>query len=218
MKNARKYVITDGSKYIRKNIKGKFEQVSNLSLADTYTNKMARNILRNSLSRTLKSKFYIALLKDGDVIRCGSPAPLVKDIQDKEEICIDKPMKLCQNAQRWVDKFTSIDNITEIAETRAYELRHDLKIVDNTISDINHYIEWNTVSAATGYKLEARLHELLVKRRDIKDEQMIVETICDYKPDKNKDVQNILKVIKGLESRKYTPRMLNDLFATDKLA
>ena len=53
------YVITDGTRWIMRDRKGKYVPTSCEALADTFGNKEANSILQNNLSKALKSCFHL---------------------------------------------------------------------------------------------------------------------------------------------------------------
>lgn len=53
------YVITDGTRWIMRDRKGKYIPTSCEALADVYSNKQANSIFQNQLSKALKSCFHL---------------------------------------------------------------------------------------------------------------------------------------------------------------
>jgi hypothetical protein len=52
-----------------------------------------------------------------------------------------------------------------------------LKEVELEIEDLYHYIEFGTFNAAQGYKAYKMVKERLIKRRELKDEQILLDSI-----------------------------------------
>ena len=53
------YVITDGTRWIMRDRKGKYVPTSCETFADIYSNKQANSIFQNQLSKALKSCFHL---------------------------------------------------------------------------------------------------------------------------------------------------------------
>ena len=70
------YVITDGTRWIMRDRKGKYVPTSCEVLADVYSNKQANSIFQNSLSKALKSCFHLQ--------KIDKPPELVKQITQEE--------------------------------------------------------------------------------------------------------------------------------------
>lgn len=88
--------------------------------------------------------------------------------------------------------------------------------VDKQISDILHFIEFSSFSACEGYKLCKAIKELRLKRREIKNELEIINIINCHTCN-NIANGNTNKSIDGIENKKYTPRVLNELFENRKI-
>lgn len=86
--------------------------------------------------------------------------------------------------------------------------------VEKEICDIMHYIEFNNLDAANGYKIYKMLRECRLRRRKIKDEDVRVTVAIQALG--NIELQDKLKEsmcqIKALDNRNYRPRVLNELF------
>ena len=94
-------------------------------------------------------------------------------------------------------------------------LNYMLSEVDKEICDIMHYIEFNNLDAAKGYKVYKMIKDCRMRRRKIKDEHEKVNAAIqvlanDELIDK---MRTALKQMRGLDQRLYTPRVLTELFA-----
>ncbi len=112
-----------------------------------------------------------------------------------------------------MDDFTSVtqqlNEAISNAESYLDGLCEELSAVDKEICDIRHYIEFNALSAANGYEAYRMLRERLLKRRTIKD-QMTYLNAMRQRGINNKSVKESNKLL--TRERKYTPRVLTDLF------
>ena len=90
-----------------------------------------------------------------------------------------------------------------------------LSEVDKEICDIMHYIEFNNLDAAKGYKVYKMLKDCRMRRRKIKDEHEKVNAAIQVlaNDDLIEKLKIALKQMRGLDQRLYTPRVLTELFA-----
>lgn len=95
---------------------------------------------------------------------------------------------------------------------RHQELTEQQSKCDGRVSDIVHYIEFNTgkLNACDGYKAYKLLQDTLVERRKIKDELQIIQVVRDRM--NAEDIANVEHKIKEIETRTYKPRELTYLF------
>lgn len=102
-------------------------------------------------------------------------------------------------------------------------LNDELARCEAAIMDIDHWLEINDFPARVGGKLSKQIKELRLKRRDIKDNLMILAPIHEYllanasafkHLDKVRgEVRKKVTYVKG--ERSYTPRVLHDLFGKE---
>lgn len=115
--------------------------------------------------------------------------------------------KIPDAVSRWADKFGEYEKIAEEARGRMKELDEMYSENKRMILDVRHRIELESnKDLYGGWLLYVELRTLLRKRRDIKDERMI---ICDAMRMKVSKVSSkeIKKRIDGLAERKYTFRI-----------
>lgn len=94
---------------------------------------------------------------------------------------------------------------------RKTELIEQLSKVDRELSDIAHYIEFNNLNAAQGYKAYKMEHERRIIRRSIKNEIQVLEIILGKKISETV-TDEINNAVTGMDQRLYEPRELNELF------
>lgn len=135
------------------------------------------------------------------------------------------PYEICETEYNGVEAITTDDIIDEIVngmndfsnkvnEIAEYtkELNSIISYTDLEISDILHYIEFHKFSAAEGYKLCKKLQEICDRRREAKNKMQIINTM------KTQSCASILsgnatkKIEKIVPDKKYTPRVLDELF------
>lgn len=197
------YVITDGTRWIMRDRKGKYVPTSCKALADTFGNKEANSILQNNLSKALKSCFHLQ--------KIDKPPKLVKQItQEKVNENTETPSS-SENIQYWVDKVNGLNGLASEALHRKNELLGQLSKVDQELSDINHYIEFCNLNAAQGYKAYRMIKDRRIIRRSIKNELDVLNIILGKKISETA-TDEIQKAISGMDKRTYEPRVLNELF------
>lgn len=197
------YVITDGSRWIMKNHAGKYVPTSCEALADIYSNKQADSILKNSLSKALKSCFYVE--------KIDKPPELVKQItQEKVNENTETPSN-SENIQYWVDKVSDLNGLASEALHRKDNLLSQLSKIDQELSDIDHYIEFVNLNAAQGYKAYKMIKDRRIIRRSIKNELDVLNIILGKKISETA-TDEIQKAISGMDKRTYEPRVLSELF------
>nr|DAH30192.1 MAG TPA: hypothetical protein [Caudoviricetes sp.] len=197
------YVITDGTRWIMRDRKGKYIPTSCEALADVYSNKQANSIFQNQLSKALKSCFHLQKIDE--------PPTLVKQITQKEVQANTENVLVAENIQYWVNKVNGLNGLASEALHRKDELLSQLSKVDQELSDINHYIEFCNLNAAQGYKAYKMIKERRIKRRSIKNELEVLSIILGKKiSDTASD--EIQKAIAGMDKRTYEPRVMTELF------
>jgi hypothetical protein len=217
MKKEEIFIITDGKKYIKEDINGRYKSVNNLTLADTFPNfKCANNVLKNSLTPALKLTFYVAKIEDGEVV-ANTPtiAKASKTFLRKDSGEYAYTVK-SHNIDSWLDKIDDLDTLFLDAERRKGEIATELSKIEAEKIDIEHYIEFKAQNACQGFKLYKRLRQVLVKRRQLVNEQKII-SIINATRDANRELEKMVKKIKGLDNQVYKPRLLVDLFDKDDI-
>lgn len=197
------YVITDGTRWIMRDRRGKYVPISCEALADTFGNKEANSILQNNLSKALKSCFYLQ--------KIDKPPELVKQItQEKVNENTETPSN-SENIQYWIDKVSDLNGLASEALHKKDNLLNQLSKIDQELSDIDHYIEFVNLNAAQGYKAYKMLKERRIKRRSIKNELQVLDIILSKKISETvtDEIQN---TVAYMDKRTYEPRVLNELF------
>lgn len=197
------YVITDGTRWIMRDRKGKYVPTSCEALADIFTNKQATGIFQSNLSKALKSVFRVQKIDE--------PSKLIKQISQETAQKNTERVSTAENIQRWIDKIEGLNGLATEALHRKDELVQQLSKVDQELSDVNHYIEFCNLNAAQGYKAYKMIKDRRIKRRSIKNELQVVDIILSKKICETA-TDEIQKAIAGMDQRTYEPRVLNELF------
>lgn len=97
------------------------------------------------------------------------------------------------------------------AEKRKEILEKQLRELEEEKLDIEHYIEFQNLNAAQGYKASKELKICRMKRRTVKNEIAVINIIL------SKRIGEIIKdeiyhKVEELDKRTYKPRIRTDLF------
>lgn len=177
----------------------------------TYTNGIKLiNIRKSSIPKEL-AQFgpYILYYEDDDNIEINSEKSISEQIKNNEGICYkDETPGEYQEIEQ---KINDLSNTIQILLSEKDNLVNSLSEVNGEEQDILHYIEFNKFNAAEGYKLSKRLQNIRKERRIIKNKIDIINVI---KQDNCYDLiyGKTLERLDGIKNRKYTPRVLNELF------
>lgn len=190
------YIFVDGDIYLGMN-KNNYIPVKNKEDAKRFSTKSnAQNMLQSSVPKILKRTYNWNLeeIKEpGDSTTKVNAQHTYVDVNDLKATINDLSSKLStlQGNKDW--------------------LLEEESNLDKQISDILHFLEFNTFSACEGYKLCKALKELRLKRREVKNELEIISIInnhnCIHIANGNTN-----KAISGIENKQYAPRVLTELF------
>lgn len=216
-----RYVITDGDRFIYRNYKNTFVPISGEMCADVFTKRKAENVYNNSLSKAQRKIFYLKKVEVPKKEIVSEPeAKVTEEIElksKKEPVGIkacDMNINTKQlenaNIEKWFERLKELNTLSNDAEKRQAELNAALSEVDKELTDLDHYLESSRLNAYEMWYLGDQRKKRLEKRRQIKDELMVVTQIA------NTGMSNItLKitdVAEGLENRVYKPRVLTKYF------
>ena len=112
---------------------------------------------------------------------------------------------------------TLVNELTEkmgMLKKRSEFLHCELSRLDKERVDIEHAAEFYTLNASQGYKIYRMLHDNGVERRKVKNEIAKIALLMGQKLDVD-SLANVQKGFKGMENRKYSPRVLEELFENE---
>lgn len=203
------YVLSDGAgRYIRKdNGSGKYVSVKGEKYALQFqTSESALKILCNSIPKTIRDSFGVEEIVIEDV-KTTKNMDVIKNIVNKNIVDTE--------ISTWLTKVDAFIELTENVEARIVELVELLSTTDKEICDIQHYIEFGSLNAYQGWLATSMLQNRLRQRRKYKDELAALNLIKSCKID-SKSIENLHKAVDGLGERKYSPRVLSELFPDAK--
>lgn len=163
----------------------------------------AKNIL-SSLPKSLK--------------RMNFKVEAIPDIPPKEEEKVIEKRSiqksdyvLSEDITRWVDKFGTCADILNEAKKRETELIDELHKIDQEFLDVIHIIEIEKPKDMYGGWQEYKhIREIRERRRNTKDELLIVENILKEINPSCLQRERVQKAIDGLLNRKYTFRIVEE--------
>ena len=132
-------------------------------------------------------------------------------IERQEKKVIEKENYLVSaNITEWIEKFGICDDILKEAQKRKEELYRELTNIDRQFSNLVHQIELEgKVDLYGGWLERNKIKENREKRRDIKDELIIISNVLkmDFR---SIDRNEINKAVEGLANRKFTYRIVEE--------
>lgn len=224
----KEYVITDGNKYIKQDINGKYTLTANLSIADVWTaNKTAESILYNSIPPYMRYSLYVSELDDG--VTVGQETISRKQATQ----CRNRVATNTENSYRLVkysfdededvqNMIKGFEDVKKVLSMYANDYMHR-QIEDKTmklnfiVEDIKHYHGKKALNARDGFKLNKLEDEAIIKRISSKNQLEISKKLMKHCTVLSSQIDEICKTISELRAQKYTPRILADLFENDDL-
>lgn len=202
----KKYVITNGDYYIRKDDKtNKYVPVHSLKYALQFEGEMqAKAILKNSISKSVKQGYFVKTLEFASTITVN---------QDKQrELCAKEVQQA--NVADFADKVKDIARVLSHAQIRKTELLSKLSDIDKQVVDIEHYIEFGKFNACQGFMAFKMLQNALRQRRKYKNEIEMLSQVEECRLNVTA-IATFASKISGIENKVYNPRVLSELFETN---
>lgn len=168
----------------------------------------ACNILSH-LPKTLH-KFNFKVEPVSEVNESPPDAKVDKDVKK----IIENQYIIPSEVQGWLDRVKECNGLAKDAASRKSELISQLSNVDRELSNCLHEIELSgKMNACKGYKEYRRTKTILERRRVIKDELSVVDSILQSNL-QSMATDRIQKVVNGLGKRKFTIRevALDDIY------
>lgn len=119
--------------------------------------------------------------------------------------------EVSEQVARWVDKFGICADTLNEAKSRADELIQALYDIDQELIDVLHVIEIEKPKDMySGYLEYKHIKNIREKRRDIKDELLIIENVLKEINPSCLQRERVQKAIDGLLGRKYKFRIVEE--------
>ena len=191
------YVIRNGAIFIKLNDSGAPVTCAE-SQKGLFEYSKAKNICA-SLPKTLKKMNF--------------KVEAIPDIQAKVEdqkVIITNTYVPSEKVTRWINKLGQLEDVLNEADKRNDELNGELSDVDLKLQDILHNIELcNKCDMYTAWETINSIRDLRKKRREIKDEKLVLSGI------KSQGItylnrKSVQKCVDGLSNRKYKIRIVEE--------
>lgn len=192
------YMITNPSKSLYVRLVGGRPTTCTKQYRQRFEYSKARNIV-DSLPKTMR-KFHFRVEPIPEISssteKCATNVP-------EAELAERYPYIVPEEVQEWLDRARQCNGLAKDAAVRKTNLVQKLSNADKELSNCLHEIELSKrKNACNGYKEYRRLKIILERRRVIKDELSVVDSIL------TSDLQSIAtdrieKVVKNLGKRKF---------------
>lgn len=203
------YVVTNDKLYIRLSSNGSPVTCSKCN-AQVFEKDKADNILKN-LPKVLKNFHFKVKPAPQSEKEIPQNKTKTDNVQSEEKKYIRKDSYIpCDEVVRWIEKSRQCSEFVEDAMRRRTILHKKLANVDRELSNCMHQIElekWK--SGCDGYKLYKFEKEILEKRRQIKDELVIIQSVLDNTKC-TIGIKNIEKTFNRLGTRRFEIRIIED--------
>lgn len=164
----------------------------------------ACNILAHLPKKLHKFHFRVEAIPEIGV----SPPSVSSSIKHEQPTpkYIKMPYEVPNEVQEWLDRVKECNGLAKDAASRKSELLLQLSNVDKELSNCLHEIELTgSMNACNGYKEYRRTKTILERRRVIKDELSVVDSILTSNL-QSIATDRIQKVVNGLSKRKFVVR------------
>ena len=215
-----KYIIMkNDNQYIKTNFEGKRTLVTNIQLADRFDHDKAKSYIINNISGKERPKCKV--IEDVN-------SQSLESSKDNKENTVNNFNSILYNNNEITDFIFNDDNFNWLTVCEQFQsiisqlpyyketLIEKLKLVEAERHDIDHRFEFpkkngkefNAVELVNLAKLKRETER---KRRKIKDELFLAGI---FETSSLEDFRNnrVAGKVKGLQNRKYAPRVLNELF------
>lgn len=135
----------------------------------------------------------------------------IPDVISKPKKCVKSDTyKIPNEILEWQDKFKTVDEITSEAKKRIDEISELLHENSQKTVDTVHKIELeNDKDMYGGWLLYAKFRDLRRRRRELKDEKLVLNNIF-HMNFRDFSSEQIEKTIAGLAKRKYEMRIIEE--------
>lgn len=195
------YIIRNKSIYITLDVNGTPAPCSK-SEAKRFEYSKAQNILQ-TLPKTLR-KFHFRVEAVPEIPPPKESGIVVKNVTPKKVLY--EPKEIPDTIMQWVERVESLNGLSLEAFDRVKVLKDEYLHIEKRKQDLLHEIELSSkVNACDGYKKYRELKTLLERRREIKDETLVVNILLESNIGQLAAV-NFRRRVEGLKSRTYLYR------------
>ena len=139
---------------------------------------------------------------------------IVEECEKESEhrgVSIDLNIPVSEDLTKIIESVKIISDCSiHLTEQRLKNLQTQLINLERELTDVYHASEFFELNVVQGYKIYKQIHDIRLKRREIKNEITIISIInsSGIIPSSNECSSRI----SGLESRSYIPRINKELF------
>ena len=191
------YVIRNGAIFIKLNDSGAPVTCAE-SQKGLFEYSKAKNICA-SLPKTLKKmNFRVEAIPD------------IRPKVEEQKVVTTNTYVPSENVTRWIEKLGQLEDVLTEVNERNEELNGELSDVDLKLQDILHNIELSErYDMYTAWETINSIRDLRKKRREIKDEKLVLSGI------KSQGItylnrKSVQKCVDGLSKRKYRVRIIEE--------
>ena len=171
----------------------------------TWSKRKAENILDHLPKSMRRLNFKLECIPD---IKIETPVERIVKAT-KTSIKGNDGYEVAESVKCWIDKFGECERILSDAAKRYKELELELRQADEELMDILHEIELEKpVDLYKGWIFYRRIKNNRKKRRDLKDEMVIIHNVIAEVDTTKVSKERTQKAIDGLFNRKYTYRIV----------
>lgn len=223
------FVITDGNRFIKQNMNGKYSFTSNFVIADTWDSpSKAESILYNSVPSNMRFNLYVSELKDG--ILAGNETISRKEVVECRKHVLNENKDMTyelskysfdedEEVQKMIKGFEDVQNtLSTYAKDSLYrQLGEKTMYMNFVIEDIKHYHGKKALNARDGFRLNKLEDKAIIKRISVKNQLEIARQLTKHYSAIFSHIDEICATISDLRNQRYKPRALVDLFENDNL-
>ncbi len=214
------YMITNGEgMYIRHDKQtNKYVPIRGESGGTMWKDGQKADNIQHALPTSIRQSYYVICVDEKSATSENNPAPnntnaslTTSPIDEMDSISAD----IAHELEHWQSGAKDVVGFIQEVNSRIVELYENLSSVDKEVNDLLHFMEFNTFDAYKGYLAYKQMHDTLLRRRKIKDERSVVISIKSCLPDADRlaKILNRMNTLEQrLDNRKYTPRVLTELF------
>ena len=220
------YVITNGTRFIKQDVRGKYKLVNNSVLADIWDKKeKAESVLFNSVPPYMRYSLYVAELKNGipeqetlskkQIVECREQVKVNNDAYELSKYSFDDD----EEVQKMIKGFNDVREVLKNYSTDKVhkQLEERTMYMNYAVEDIKHYHGRKALNARDGFKLNKLEDKAIIKRISVKNQLEIARKLNKHCKSIIEQIEDICDTIECLRNQRYVPRVLPDLFENDNL-
>lgn len=221
------FVITDGRKFVKQDMSGKYNLVSNSAIADFWDSaKVAESILQNSLPKYVSTKYYVAYWENGKFIKFSLSKEEKNDRRTRLTSLNNDGKSFTlglysfdddEEVQKLIRGFEDVRDVFKATVNKYRTLEESLCAIDYIDEDLTHYLGRKSFNAFNGYRHNNIKQKVFLKRVSIKNQIEIVKKLNKHYEETIHHIEDICNTIAKLRTQVYKPRVLPDLFENDEL-